>query len=98
LVVARLLGEELGKLGRKPSLHHAEPITGEGRQLLDSNLGIYRYDDLAVLKNSNIPAILLEVGVIVDQADEAYVASSEHQDSIATAILAAFLKFEKRSR
>lgn len=93
LVVARLLGEELKKLGRKPSLHHAEPILGEGRQLLDISLGIYRHDDLAVLKNSNFPAILLEVGVIVDPADEAYVSSSEHQDSIVTAILVAIGRF-----
>ena len=56
-------------------------------RMLSPSLGIYRFNDLVVLKNSNIPAILLEVGVIVDLADEEYVANSEHQDSIVTAIL-----------
>jgi len=87
-IFAKLLGQELLKLERKPSLHHAEPIHGEGRPLLDADLGIYQYDDLIVLKKSKIPAILLEVGVIVDQLDEAYVSNSENQEAIIRAIVA----------
>jgi N-acetylmuramoyl-L-alanine amidase len=93
-IFAKLLGEELIKLGRKPTLHHAEPIPGEGRPLLDADLGIYQYDDLVVLKQSTIPAVLLEVGVIVDQTDEAYVTRLDHQDSIVNAILVSLGKFK----
>jgi N-acetylmuramoyl-L-alanine amidase len=93
-IFAKLLGEELIKLGRKPTLHHAEPIPGEGRPLLDADLGIYQYDDLVVLKQSTIPAVLLEVGVIVDQADEAYVTRLDHQESIVNAILVSLGKFK----
>ncbi|MCX5881301.1 MAG: N-acetylmuramoyl-L-alanine amidase [Deltaproteobacteria bacterium] len=93
-IFAKLLGEELIKLGRKPTLHHAEPIPGEGRPLLDADLGIYQYDDLVVLKQSTIPAVLLEVGVIVDQTDEAYVTRLDHQESIVNAILVSLGKFK----
>lgn len=96
LVFAKYLGEELIKLGRKPTLHHAEAIPGEGRPLLDTNLGIYQFDDLVVLKKSNIPAVLLEVGVIVDQADEAYVTKGDHQDSIVNAVVESLRKYITR--
>ncbi len=92
-IFAKLLGQELLKLKRKPSLHHAEPIHGEGRPLLDADLGIYQYDDLIVLKKSKIPAILLEVGVIVDQLDEAYVSNGENQEAIIRAIVASIEEF-----
>jgi len=94
-IFAKLLGHELLRLERKPSLHHAEPIHGEGRLLLDADLGIYQYDDLTVLKKSKIPAILLEVGVIVDQHDEAYVSNIENQEAIIQAIVASIEEFNE---
>ncbi len=95
LVFAKLLGEELLKLGRKPALHHAEPIPGEGRTLLDASLGIYQYDDLIILKKNKLPAVLLEIGVIVDRSDEAYVTRSDHQEAMINAILTAIGRFSK---
>lgn len=92
-IFAKLLGEELIKLGRKPALHHAEPIPGEGRPLLDADLGIYQYDDLTVLNKSRIPSVLLEVGVIVDQSDEIYVSSIDNEESMVNAILVSLNKF-----
>ncbi len=95
-IFAILLGEELIKLGRKPTLHHAEPIPGEGRPLLDAELGIYQYDDLVVLKQTKIPAVLLEIGVIVDRFDEAYVTRCDHQESIVNAIVISLREFKNR--
>ena len=93
---ATLLGEELLKLGRKPTLHHAEMIAGESRPLLNKVLGIYQYDDLLVLKKAEIPAILLEVGVIVDKQDESYVTNPENQNLMINAIIASINKFIKK--
>ena len=98
LAFAHLLGEELKKHGRNPSLHHAEPIPGEGRLLLDTRLGIYQYDDLVVLKKTTIPAVLLEVGVIVDQADEDYVVRPSHQKMVTEAIIDALKKYTASKR
>lgn len=90
---AALLGTHLLSLGRPPSLHHAEPIAGENRELLDRRLGIYRFDDLVVLAKTTVPAALLEVGVIVDSGDERYVAAASNQDAMCRAIVDAVRAF-----
>jgi N-acetylmuramoyl-L-alanine amidase len=95
LQFAKLLGDELRALGRPPTLHHAEPIAGENRALLDADLGIYQFDELLVLRKTTVPAVLLEVGVIVDRADEAYVSDNAKQDAIVKAILAAVNAFRR---
>jgi N-acetylmuramoyl-L-alanine amidase len=90
---AALLGDQLLAMGRVPSLHHAEPIPGENRAMLDTMRGIYRFDDLVVLKKTAIPAVLLEVGVITDPADEAYVRSNTTQAQIVEAIVSAVRRY-----
>ena len=84
---AQQLGKFLSELGRAFSLHHAEPIPGENRVLLDEKLGIYRFDELAVLRKAEVPAVLLEVGVIVDPDDEAYVSDQKNQERMVHAIV-----------
>jgi len=89
LQAAQALGRRLRALGRAPTLHHAEPIPGEGRPLLDPGLGIYRFDELGVLKQVACPAVLLEVGVLVDETDEAYVSSPANREALVGAIVQA---------
>ncbi len=89
LAYAKSIAEQILVLGRKPTLHHAESIPGENRELLDSRLGVYRFDELLVLRKTRIPALLLEVGVIVDAQDELYVRSLGHQDAMIRAIVQA---------
>ena len=88
-----LLGTEMNALGRPPTLHHAEAIPGENRELLDRERGLYQFDDLVVLKKTNMPAVLLEVGVIVDPGDEAYVSDEGNQAKIINAILNAIRSY-----
>lgn len=89
LEFAKAIALRLHALGRKPALHHAEKIPGEGRELLDARLGVYRFDELLVLRKTKIPAVLLEVGVIVDEDDEAYVKSAENRAAMISAIVSA---------
>lgn len=89
LRLAERLGGALHALGRSPTMHHAEDISGERRELLDAHLGIYRFDDLAVLARTQVPAVLLEVGVIVDADDERYVTTGANQEALCQAILRA---------
>ncbi|MCB0405153.1 MAG: ChaN family lipoprotein [Bdellovibrionales bacterium] len=93
--LAELIGHEFVALGRKPTLHHAEKIEGENRKLLEPTLGIYEYNELAVLKNATAPTVLVELGLIVDEDDEEYLSSPATQARIAGAIQAALEKFLK---
>ncbi len=89
LLFARLLGEELAAHGLHYSAHHAEPVRGEGRLLVDATAGVYRYDDLYVLRFSTSPAVLMEAGIIVNRRDELVLAAPEGQRRIAAAVVAA---------
>jgi len=83
---AKKLGAALVKKGLCPTHHHAEKITGENRHLHDPALGIYFFDNLAVLKNAESPAILLESAVIVNPEDETRAASDEYQRAIVESV------------
>jgi len=85
-VLAEAVGDQLLGLGLAPSLHHAEPIPGENRPLLDARRGIYRYDDLIVLKYATMPALLIEAGIIVNRRDELILADDSARRRFAEAV------------
>jgi N-acetylmuramoyl-L-alanine amidase len=93
LKFAHLLGEAMIARGFSPTLHHAEKIPGEGRNLIDKSLGLYEFDDLLVLKTAAMPAVLLECGVIVNRSEEASLQKPETQQRIAEAAIEAIIKF-----
>jgi hypothetical protein len=63
------------------------------RELLDIDAGVYRYDQLIVLKMTTMPAVLLESGSIINRDEEVKMASQEHKDKVATAVLAAVTEY-----
>jgi len=86
LALARLIGGELQAAGLSFTRHHAADIPGERRPLVDDTVGVYRYDGLAVLHAANMPAVLLEAGVIVHRAEEAELSGAARQQTTATAV------------
>jgi N-acetylmuramoyl-L-alanine amidase len=93
LAFAKLLGVALTAQGMRYSAHHAEAIAGEGRQLIDSEAGVYLYDQLVVLRSTESPAVLLEAGVIVNRAEEVVMASQEGRRRISAAVFGAVTQF-----
>jgi len=87
--VARAIGDGLIAAGLGPSLHHALAVEGENRPLLDARRGIYRFDDLAVLRQAAMPAVLVEAGIIVNRDDEPVIASEAYRAAFARAIATA---------
>lgn len=87
LEYAKSFAKELVAQGLSPSLHHAEKIEGENRELIDDKLGIYLFDDLKVLKNANSAAFLFEAGVIVNPVDENKVKTKVFKDKIMKAMI-----------
>jgi N-acetylmuramoyl-L-alanine amidase len=93
LEFAKRLSDELLLRGFKFSLHHAENIRGEHRVLLDPARGIYRYDELIVLRQARSAAVLFEAGIIVNRSEEVLLQSAEYQSRISNSILAAINSF-----
>jgi N-acetylmuramoyl-L-alanine amidase len=89
VAAAATIADALLASGLSPSLHHAEPIPGENRELLDRRRGIYVFDELAILRHARIPAVLLEAAVIANPQDELDAASAGRQRAVASAIVAA---------
>jgi N-acetylmuramoyl-L-alanine amidase len=96
LRLARAIGTELLALGRTPSTHHTEVVPNEGRTFLDPKLGVYRYDDLNVLEHAQMPALLIEVAVIVDEQELAYVDAPESRAQLAKAVTRAVQSYFAR--
>ena len=84
-----LIGREMRRAGFQFSPHHNEAIKGENRPILDQENGVYRYDDLIVLKTARMPAALLECGVIIHPEEAKILAQSETQEKIAQAVTVA---------
>jgi hypothetical protein len=80
------IGSELRATGKRSSVHHAERIEGEGRQIINAVNSVYQFDDLVVLRTAGMPAVLLEAGVIKHPDDELMVASAAFQADVAGAI------------
>jgi N-acetylmuramoyl-L-alanine amidase len=94
LAFGRLLGSELQARGMHYTSHYTLPVMGRYRhQLLDAEAGVYRYDQLIVLRSTRMPAVLLEAGSIVNRQEELELASDERRDRTAAAVVAAVEQF-----
>src|SRR5215472_59368 len=63
------------------------------RILLDSEAGVYRYDELIVLRRTSMPAVLLEAGSIVNRQEELELGTSERRSLTSAAVVAAVENF-----
>ncbi|HEX9470195.1 MAG TPA: N-acetylmuramoyl-L-alanine amidase [Bradyrhizobium sp.] len=94
LRLARILADQLIESGLQfTTIHELKNPEGARVPYLDSTRGIYRRDNLVVLKQTKMPAVLLEAGVIVNRVEELVVSTPAYQAIIATAITEAVRKF-----
>ncbi|MGY3107393.1 N-acetylmuramoyl-L-alanine amidase [Bradyrhizobium sp. LM6.9] len=66
------------------------------RQLLDKDVGVYRYDGLVVLAQTRSAAVLLEAGSIINRDEEMAMNSPGRQEMIAGAVAVAIREFCER--
>jgi N-acetylmuramoyl-L-alanine amidase len=91
---ARTLGLALKGRGLEYTPHYTEKFMGaRRRQLVDKEAGVYRFDKLAVLIGTKMPAVLLEAGSIINRYEELAMDSPERQSVSATAVTDAVDKF-----
>ena len=90
LAFGRLIGEALEARGLHYTPHYTEKYMGHRRrELIDAKAGVYRYDQLIVLKDTRMPAVLLEAGSIVNRSEELLLETPEHQAIMAGAVVEA---------
>jgi N-acetylmuramoyl-L-alanine amidase len=87
-----LIGRSFTIAQLKPTAHHAEDISGERRKLLDREVGLYEAP-FVVIASATIPAVLVEVGVIANAAEEQDLNRPEYRARAQLAILEALSAF-----
>ena len=99
LLFGRLLGKQLKDRGLQYARQYTQPIMGRyRRKLVDPNVGVYRYDQLVVLRRTRIPAVLLEAGSIINREEELQMNSAERLDLISASLTTAVEMFCDRRR
>ena len=94
LMFGQLLGKELQARGLHYTPHYILPLMGHRRRvLLDAIAGVYRYDELIVLRMTRMPAVLFEAGSIVNRQEELALASDERRTLTSAAVVAAVEEF-----
>jgi N-acetylmuramoyl-L-alanine amidase len=87
LLFGQLLGEQLQGRGLQYTPHYIEKFMGHRQRLLvDAKVGVYRYDQLIVLRTTQMPAVLLEAGSIINRDEELVMNSPERRSLIGAAV------------
>ena len=87
------------KRGLQYTSHYTDRIMGNRQRLLvDTRAGVYRYDQLIVLRTTDMPAVLLEAGSIINRDEELRMGLVEHQELISGAVVDAVESFCKARR
>jgi len=94
LAFAELIGKEMKAQGLDYAKQYSQPIMGRyQRELLNKETGVYRYDELIVLRKSQMAAVLLEAGSIINRAEELQMGSQERQDLISSGVASAMKEY-----
>jgi N-acetylmuramoyl-L-alanine amidase len=94
LSFAELVAKEMKAEGLQYAQQYTQAIMGRNQHpLLNKETGVYSYDKLIVLKSTQMPAVLLEAGSIINRDEELKMASPERRDIISSAVTAAVKEF-----
>ncbi len=94
LSFAELVAKEMKARGLQYAAQYTMPVMGHYQHpLLDKETGVYAYDELVVLRKTQMPAVLLEAGSIINRDEELKMDSSERRDTVSGAVVAAVKNF-----
>lgn len=94
LAFAHALGKALQARGLQYTPHYTLPLMGRRRrELLDADAGVYRFDELVVLRYTHMPAVLFEAGSIVNRQEELELVTVGRRAVTSAAVVAAVDEF-----
>ncbi|MBQ1837642.1 MAG: N-acetylmuramoyl-L-alanine amidase, partial [Neisseriaceae bacterium] len=91
LCFAQRLGFRLKPLQRDPAYFHKEH---EGLPLVVKEYGIYERD-IPLLRDAEIPAVQLKIGVVTDPQDEAWINDDQYRRDIENAVIKTIRVFKQ---
>jgi N-acetylmuramoyl-L-alanine amidase len=90
----KLLGLSLKARGLQYTPHYTEAFMGNRRrELVDATAGVYRFDQLVVLRYARMPAVLLEAGSIINRDEELELRFPERRALITESVVDAVAGF-----
>jgi N-acetylmuramoyl-L-alanine amidase len=90
ILFGRMLGKQLKDRDMQYAHQYAQKFVGRyHHELVDADVGLYRYDALEVLRSTQMPAVLLEAGSIINRDEEVRLNSPEHRAEISDAVTTA---------
>jgi N-acetylmuramoyl-L-alanine amidase len=94
LAFAELVAKEMKAQGLTYARQYSQPIMGRYQHpLLNKETGVYRYDELIVLRKTRMPAVLLESGSIINREEELKMDSEEHRSIVSHGVATALREF-----
>jgi N-acetylmuramoyl-L-alanine amidase len=94
LAFAELLARQMKAHGMNYAHQYTEAIMGHYQHpLLNKETGVYSYDELIVLRKTDMPAVLLEAGSIINRDEEPKMDSPERRDVISDGVATAVKQF-----
>ena len=94
LAFAELVAKEMKARGLQYARQYTMAVMGHYQHpLLDKDTGVYAYDDLVVLRKTDMPAVLLEAGSIINRDEELKMDSPERRDMVSDAVVSAVKNF-----
>jgi N-acetylmuramoyl-L-alanine amidase len=94
LAFAELIGKEMKAQGLDYAKQYSQAVMGRyQRELLNKETGVYRYDELIVLRKSRMAAVLLEAGSIINRDEELQMGTQERRDLISSSVAAAMKEY-----
>jgi N-acetylmuramoyl-L-alanine amidase len=94
LSFAELVAREMKAGGLQYAQQYTQAIMGRNQHpLLNKETGVYSYDKLIVLKSTQMPAVLLEAGSIINRDEELKMGSPERRDIISSGVAQAAKEF-----
>jgi N-acetylmuramoyl-L-alanine amidase len=93
-VFAELIAKEMKAQGLDYARQYSQPIMGRyQRELLNKETGVYRYDELIVLRKTQMAAVLLEAGSIINRDEELKMGSPERRNIISSGVASAMKEY-----
>lgn len=93
--LGQLIGRHLREAHLAPFLESAK-MNSTNRRMLNND-GVYRHNELEILKQASVPVVRIEYGILMNSRDEKQLRKAEYREKMAKAIVEALQEYSTSS-